>query len=114
MSLLARLYTGVDSTSCQVERNLSVFNRTVDDPFLGMAVERVEHLLLLRLNTHTIPDIASLREVEAEINTHTQGRRKAVSNKVNTREAAATGTAPGAVGASHSSSPQSIEDMGLS
>ena len=68
-----------------------------------MAVDKVEQLMLLRLNKQLIPEIASLREAEVEINARTQSLKKAVTDKVNAREAAAAATAPDAVGASNSS-----------
>ena len=80
--------------------------------------------MLLRLNKKLIPEIASLREAEVEINAHTQSRKKAVTDNVNAREAATGATAPGAVGASNSSiaptgtadssGPQSVGVMDLS
>ena len=89
-----------------------------------MAIDKFEQLMLLRLNKQLIPEIASLREAEVEINARTQSRKKAVTDKVNAREAAAAATAPGAVGASNSSiaptgtaassGPLSVEVMDLS
>ena len=35
------------NTSCQLERNFSVLKRTVDNIRSGMAVYKVEHLMLL-------------------------------------------------------------------
>ena len=100
LSLLARLYAGVDSTSCQAERNFSILNCTLDNLRTGLAVDKVEQLMLLRLNKQLIPEIASLRDAEGEIFSRTQSRKKAVTDRVHAREAA---TAPGAVGASNSS-----------
>ena len=108
----------MDSTSCQAERNFPVPNRTVDNTRFGMAVDKVEQLVVLRLNKQLIPKITSLREAEAEINTRTLARKKAVKGYV--REAAAAATQPCAVGASDSSAaltgnnaaysgPQSVE-----
>ena len=75
---------------------------SLENIFSGMAVDKVEQLMLLRLNKQLIPEIASLREAEVEINARTQSRKKAVTDKVNAREATVA-TAPGAVGASNSS-----------
>ena len=67
-----------------------------------MAIDKFEQLMQLRLNKKLIPEIASLREAEVEIISRTQSWKKAVTYKVNAREAAAEATAPGAVGASNS------------
>ena len=68
--MLARLYAGVDSrTNYKAERNFSILNRTVDNLRSGMAVDKVEQLMLLRPNKQLIPKITSLRKAEAEINT---------------------------------------------
>ena len=89
-----------------------------------MAIDMFEQLMLFRLNKNLIPDIASLREAEVEINARTQSWKKSVTDKVNAREAAVGVTAPGAVGASNnsiaptgtaaSSGPLSVEVMDLS
>lgn len=50
LSLLERLYAGVDSTSFQAERNLSILDRTVDNRRSVVAVRKVEQFMLLRLN----------------------------------------------------------------
>jgi len=68
-----------------------------------MAVDKAELLMLLRLNKQLIPEIASFRDAEAEINIRTQAREKAVTDEVNAREAAVAATAPGTVSASDSS-----------
>ena len=60
LSLLARRYGGVDSTSCQAERNFSVLNRTAENLRSGIAVDKVEQLMLPRLNKQQIPEIALL------------------------------------------------------
>ena len=41
LSLLARLYVGVDSISCQAERNFSILNYTLDNLRTGLAVDKV-------------------------------------------------------------------------
>ena len=61
----------------------------------------VEQLMLLRLNKPLIPDIVSLRDAEAEINTRALVREKAV--KDNAQTVAAAANAPGAAGVSGSS-----------
>ena len=70
----------------------------------GKALDKVEQLMLLRLNKQLIPEIASLCDAEAEINIGALAGKNAVTDKA--REAAATATASGAVGASDSSTTQ--------
>ena len=94
LSLLARLYAGMDSTSCQAERNFAILNCTLDNLRTGLAVDKVEQLMLLRLNKQLIPEIASLRDAEGEIFSRTQSRKKAVTDRVHAREAA-TAAKPG-------------------
>lgn len=77
--MLVRLYAGMNSSSYLAERNVSVPNRTVDKFRTDMAVDKVEQLMLLKLNK----------------------RKSAVTCDV--RETAAEDTTPGAVGASDSS-----------
>ena len=58
IGLLARLYAGVDITSCQAERNFSALKHTLP--------HKVEKMLLLRLNRHLIPGFAEVvRQLEA-------------------------------------------------
>lgn len=59
----------MDGISCQAERKLSVFRRTVDKLRSGKVVDNVEQLMLLRINKQLIPEIASFRD--AETNTYT-------------------------------------------
>ena len=55
-----------------------------------MALDKVKQVMLLRLNKQLIPKIISLRDAEAEINTSTLARKKAVTH--NAQEAAAAAT----------------------
>ena len=58
LSLLAKLYTGVNSTSCQAEMSLSVLNRPVDILRSGMMVDKVGQLMLLRPNKLLVSETA--------------------------------------------------------
>ena len=59
IGLLAKLYAGVDTTSCQAERNFSALKRVVSDMQAGTLPHKVEKMLLLRLNRHLIPGLFS-------------------------------------------------------
>ncbi|CAN0438252.1 unnamed protein product, partial [Pylaiella littoralis] len=55
LSLLARLYAGIDTTSCQAERNFSALKQVLSDKRAGTLPRKIEQMLLLRLNRHLIP-----------------------------------------------------------
>ncbi|CAN0395407.1 unnamed protein product, partial [Pylaiella littoralis] len=55
LSLLARLYAGVDTTSCQAEGNFSALKQVLSDMRAGTLPRKIEQMLLLRLNRHLIP-----------------------------------------------------------
>lgn len=66
IGLLARLYAGVDTTSCQAERNFSALKHVVSDMRAGTLPHKVEKMLLLRLNRHLIPGFAEVvKQLEA-------------------------------------------------
>ena len=49
LSLLARVYAGVDTTSCQAERNFSALKQVLSDMRAGTLPRKIEQMLLLRL-----------------------------------------------------------------
>ncbi|CAM9575217.1 unnamed protein product [Ectocarpus sp. 4 AP-2014] len=55
VGLLARLYAGIDTTSCQAERNFSALKLVLSDMRAGILPHNIEMMLLLRLNRHLIP-----------------------------------------------------------
>ena len=66
IGLPARLYAGVDTTSCQAERNFSALKHVVSDMRAGTLPHKVEKMLLLRLNRHLIPGFAEVvKQLEA-------------------------------------------------
>ena len=66
IGLLARLYAGVDTTSCQAERIFSALKHVVSDMRAGTLPHKVEKMLLLRLNRHLIPGFAEVvKQLEA-------------------------------------------------
>lgn len=60
-------------------------------------VDKIGQLVLPRLNKLLIPEIASSRHAEAEINARIQALKIPATDKVDARDAAATATAPDAV-----------------
>lgn len=57
VGLIARLYAGIDTTSCQAERNFSALKLVVSDLRARMSSDRVEQTVFLRLNRHIIPGL---------------------------------------------------------
>ena len=49
--------SGIDTTSCQPERNFSALKLVVSDLWSRMSPVRVEHTVFLRLNKHLIPGL---------------------------------------------------------
>ena len=56
----ARLYAGVDATSCQAERNFSALKLTASDLRANRSPAKVERTLFLRLNRHLIPGLGQI------------------------------------------------------
>ena len=67
LALIARLYNGIESTSCQAERNFSALAFLIGHLCSTTAPGKVERLMFLRLNRLFIPDIKALHDaVEAK------------------------------------------------
>ena len=67
LALIARLYNGIESTSCQAERNFSALAFLIGHLRSTTASGKVERLMFLRLNRLFIPDIKALHDaVEAK------------------------------------------------
>ena len=60
IGLLAKLCAGIDTTSCQAERNLSALKQALSDMRVGALAHKTEKMLLLRLNRHLIPGFARI------------------------------------------------------
>ncbi|CAN0396167.1 unnamed protein product, partial [Hapterophycus canaliculatus] len=54
LALLARLYHGVEATSCQAERNFSALAHLIGQLRTNMLASKVERMLFVRLNRHVI------------------------------------------------------------
>ena len=63
LALLARLYHGVEATSCQAERNFSALALLIGNMRSSMGAFKVEQMMFLRLNQMCIPEIAAYNRV---------------------------------------------------
>lgn len=72
LAMFARLYHGVDGTSCQAERSLSCLGPTLGGMRRGVTVETVERLMYLRLNQGLIPEVARHASHAAPVWEHAQ------------------------------------------
>ena len=63
LALLARLYHGVEATSCQAERNFSTLALLIGNMLSSMGAFKVEQMMFLKLNQRCIPDIAAYNRV---------------------------------------------------
>jgi hypothetical protein len=63
LALIARLYHGIESTSCQAERNFSALSLLIGNLRTTMAPYKVERFMFIRLNQHLIPEIQKLAAV---------------------------------------------------
>ena len=66
LALIARLFHGIESTSCQAERNFSALAFLIGSLRSSMLPGKVERLMFLRLNRLYIPEVKALHDaVEA-------------------------------------------------
>ena len=63
LALLARLYHGVEATSCQAARNFSALALLIGNMRSSMGAFKVEQMMFLRLNQKCIPEIAAYNKV---------------------------------------------------
>ena len=76
--MVARVCTGVDTTSCQAERNFSALKQVLSDMRAGTLPRKIEQMLLLMLNRHLIPDFAKVeRELAALLKARHDANAKA-------------------------------------
>ena len=62
IGLLARLYAGIDTTSCQAERIFSALKQVLSDMRASVLAHKTEKMMLLRLNRHLIPEFARVEQ----------------------------------------------------
>ena len=66
VGLVARVFAGIDTTSCQVKRIFSPLKLVVSDLRASLGAEKIEKILFLRLNRHLIPGLGKVvRELES-------------------------------------------------
>ena len=63
LALLARLYHGVEATSCQTERNFSALALLIGNMRSSIGAFKVEQMMLFRLNQRGVPEIAAYNRV---------------------------------------------------
>lgn len=86
IGLLARMYAGVDTTSCQAERNFSALNQVVSDMRAGSLPHKIEQMLLLRLNRTYIPGFAQVEQQLAALKAKNDALADAAISTQNSRE----------------------------
>ena len=64
LAFIARLYHGVEATSCQAERNFSALAHLIGDLRSSMLASKVERMMFIRLNRHLIDEF---RELDAAV-----------------------------------------------
>ena len=57
LAFLARLYHGVEATSCQAERNFSALANLIGDLRSNMLASKVERMMFIRLNKHMVDEV---------------------------------------------------------
>ena len=62
IGLLTRLYAGIDTTSCQAERNFFALKQVLSNMRAGTLAHKTEKMLLFRLNRHLIPGFARVEQ----------------------------------------------------
>ena len=82
VGLVARLYLGVDATSCQAERNFSALRLIVSDLRSKSSPGKVEKTVFVRLNKHLIPGLGKvLEDLDALKDERIPSREAAVNAK---------------------------------
>ena len=66
LAFLARLYHGVEATSCQAERIFSALAQLIDDLRSNMLASKVERMMFIRLNRHMVDKVRDLDAAKAK------------------------------------------------
>ena len=64
LAFIARLYHGIEATSCQAERNFTALAHLIGDLRVNMLASKVERMMFIRLNRHSIDEV---RELDAAV-----------------------------------------------
>ena len=60
LAFLARLYHGIEGTSCEAERNFSALAHLIGDLRSNMLASKVERMMFIRLNRHMVSEVREL------------------------------------------------------
>ena len=60
LACIARLYLGIEATSCQSERNFSALAHLIGDLRSNMLAYKVERMMFIRLNRHLVDEVRAL------------------------------------------------------
>ena len=66
LAFVARLYHGVEATSCQAERNFSALANLIGDLRSNMLASKVERMMFIRLNKHMVDEVRDLDATKAK------------------------------------------------
>ena len=66
LAFLARLYHGVEATSCQAGRNFSALAHLIGDLRRNMLASKVERMMFIRLNKHMVDDVRDFYAAKAK------------------------------------------------
>ena len=66
LAFLARLYHGVEATSCQAERNFSALANLIRNLRSSMLASKVERMMFTRLNKHMVDEVRDFDAAKAK------------------------------------------------
>ncbi|CAB1113065.1 unnamed protein product [Ectocarpus sp. CCAP 1310/34] len=64
LAFIARLFLGIEASSCQAERNFSALSHLIGHLRCNMLSRKVERMMLIRLNRHLVDEV---RELDAAV-----------------------------------------------
>ena len=79
LAFIARLYHGIEATSCQAERLFSALAHLIGDLRSRMLASKVEGMVFIRLNRHLITEV---RELDAAVAQARAGAAKSAQKSV--------------------------------
>ncbi|CAM9594131.1 unnamed protein product, partial [Ectocarpus sp. 6 AP-2014] len=65
LAFIARLYLGIEATSCQAERNFSALSHLIGHLRRNILSRKVERVMLTRLNRHLVDEVRELDDAVA-------------------------------------------------
>ncbi|CAN0577724.1 unnamed protein product, partial [Ectocarpus sp. 12 AP-2014] len=57
LAFIARLFLGIEATSCQAERNFSALSHLTGHLRCNMLSRKVERMMFIRLNRHLVDEV---------------------------------------------------------